>query len=56
MVNPCRIDGLPKDVMLLVDFERGGRKVIAGKERIMDEYSLGFADPQSSFKFTGGCR
>lgn len=48
---PCAaiIEALPKDVMLLVDFERGGRKVIIGRERIMDEYSLGFAGPSEQF-------
>lgn len=48
---PCDeiISALPEDVILLVDFERGGRKVILGKERIIDEYSLGFAGPSEQF-------
>jgi hypothetical protein len=48
---PCTdiIAALPKDVTLMVDFERGGRKIIAGKERVMDEYSLGFAGPSEQF-------
>ena len=49
--SPCNeiISALPQDVILLVDFERGGRKIIAGKERIIDEYSLGFAGPSEQF-------
>jgi len=49
---PCEaiIAALPKDVVLLVDFERGGRKVIAGKERVIDEYSLSYAGPSEQFK------
>jgi len=49
--SPCEevIAALPKDVMLLVDFERGGRKNILGKQRIIDEYSLGFAGPSEQF-------
>ena len=48
---PCAeiIAALPKDVILQADFERGGRRMIAGKERIMDEYSLGFAGPSEQF-------
>ena len=48
---PCGeiIAALPKDVVLLVDFERGGHKVIAGKERIIDEYSLSYAGPSEQF-------
>jgi hypothetical protein len=33
----------------MVDFERGGCKVIAGKERIIDEYSLSYAGPSEQF-------
>jgi len=49
--SPCAevISALPKDVILLVDFERGGRKTILGKERVIDEYSLGFAGPSEQF-------
>lgn len=51
LAAPCGeiIAALPKDVVLLVDFERGGRKVIAGKERIIDEYSLAYAGPSQQF-------
>jgi hypothetical protein len=49
--SPCEeiIAALPKDVVLMVDFERGGCKVIAGKERIIDEYSLSYAGPSEQF-------
>ncbi len=49
---PCEeiIAALPEDVVLLADFERGGRRVIAGKERIIDEYSLAYAGPSESFR------
>ncbi len=49
--SPCSeiISALPRDVILLVDFERGGSKVIMGKERIIDEYSLGFPGPSEQF-------
>ncbi len=48
---PCWniISNLPKDVILLVDFERGGKRTILGKERSMDEYSLGYAGPSQQF-------
>ncbi|MFA5688007.1 MAG: hypothetical protein WC959_02470 [Kiritimatiellales bacterium] len=48
---PCRkiISGLPQDVTLLADFERGGKRVILGKERDIDEYSLGYAGPSEQF-------
>lgn len=51
---PCGeiIAALPKDVVLLVDFERGGHKVIAGKDRIIDEYSLSYAGPSEPFRST----
>lgn len=48
---PCSeiINALPDDVILLVDFERGGHKVIAGKNRWIDEYSLSFGGPSEQF-------
>lgn len=48
---PCEaiIDALPADVVLMADFERGGHKVIAGKERLIDEYSLSYAGPSGQF-------
>ncbi len=49
--SPCTeiISRLPVDVILMADFERGGRKVILGRERVVDEYSLGFAGPSEQF-------
>ena len=49
---PCGaiIEALPRDVILMVDFERGGRKLIAGKERVIDEYSLAYAGPSEQFR------
>lgn len=48
---PCEeiINNLPDDVILLVDFERGGRKLIAGRERSIDEYSLSYPGPSEQF-------
>ncbi len=47
--TPGIINNLPKDVILLVDFERGGTKNILGKKRFIDEYSLSFAGPSERF-------
>lgn len=49
--SPGIIRALPKDVILMADFERGGRKTILGKDRKMDEYSLSYTGP--SERFTG---
>jgi hypothetical protein len=48
---PCAgiINELPRDVILMADFERGGHKVIHGKDTVIDEYSLGFAGPSRQF-------
>jgi len=43
------IGQLPKGVTLMADFERGGHKVILGKERLIDEYALGYAGPSERF-------
>jgi len=43
------INRLPKDVMLMAGFERGDTKVILGKVRTIDEYSLSFAGPSQRF-------
>ena len=40
---------LPSDVTLLAGFERGGKKKVLGKERVIDEYSLGYAGPSPRF-------
>lgn len=49
--DPCAaiISSLPKDVVLMSGFERGGTKVILGKRRLIDEYSLSFAGPSGRF-------
>ena len=49
--SPCSeiISALPKDVILLVDFERGGHKTILGKDQEINEYSLGYAGPSEQF-------
>ena len=49
--SPCPeiIARLPRDVILLVDFERGGHKVINGKATEIDEYSLGYTGPSEQF-------
>jgi hypothetical protein len=48
---PCTgiLNGLPRDVILMADFERGGHKRIHGKDTVIDEYSLGFAGPSRQF-------
>ncbi len=44
------LDALPKDVTLLLDFERGGHRVMPGGKRIfIDEYSLSYVGPSERF-------
>lgn len=49
---PCPgiVSQLPKDVVLMAGFERGGFKNILGKRRPIDEYSLSYAGPSPQFK------
>jgi hypothetical protein len=47
--SPRILASLPPDVRLLIDFERGARKVVLGKERFLDEYSLGYVGPSERF-------
>ena len=50
---PCAeiIRKLPKDVILMADFERGGFKDVLGhKQHKIDEYSIGYAGPSGQFK------
>jgi hypothetical protein len=47
--SPRIISGLPDDVVLMADFERGDSKKILGKVRPIDEYSLSFAGPSQRF-------
>lgn len=49
---PCEaiIAGLPRDVVLMADFERGGFKDLPGRPHAtIDEYSLGYAGPSEQF-------
>jgi len=48
------IAGLPQGVKVMAGFERGDTKIILGKERPMDEYSLSFAGP--SKRFVASCK
>ena len=49
--RPCprTVAALPKDVILMVGLERGSTKVILGKERHIDEYSLSCPGPSEQF-------
>ena len=49
--DPCAdiIGALPRDVILMAGFERGGRKRYFGKMRQVDEYSLSYAGPSRRF-------
>lgn len=40
---------LPKDVILMADFERGGSKQVLGRTCPIDEYSLSYAGPSKRF-------
>ena len=40
---------LPNDVIVMAGFEQGGKKMILGKERIIDEYSLSYSGPSRQF-------
>ncbi len=44
------VDMLPKDVILMGDFERGGRVIRKGKSRFVEEYSLIYPGPSSRFR------
>lgn len=50
--SPRILASLPGDVRVLIDFERGARKVVLGKERFLDEYSLGYVGPSERFLTT----
>jgi hypothetical protein len=43
------IDRLDRRVTVMADFESGGRKVIAGNERDINEYSLSYIGPSDQF-------
>ena len=44
------IGKLPKDVILMSDWERGGRKKVCGKSFIVDEYSFSLPGPSPRYK------
>jgi hypothetical protein len=44
------ITKLHKDIIIMVDFERGGKKIINGKESVIDEYSLTYIGPSERTK------
>lgn len=43
------LDRLDPEIALMADFEIGGKKVILGKERTIDEYSLSYVGPSEPF-------
>jgi hypothetical protein len=47
--SPNIIGGLPSDVILGIDFERGDEKEILGKVRPIDEYAMSFPGPSKRF-------
>lgn len=48
--QPSLISRLPKDVIVLIDWERGGHRVLpTGKENFVDEYSLSYVGPSERF-------
>lgn len=47
--NERIITALPRDVVLMADFERGDTRMILGKPRAIDEYSLSFPGPSRRF-------
>lgn len=48
--QPALISLLPKDVLLLSDWERGGSKQVGGKRYPVDEYSFSYAGPSPRFR------
>ncbi len=44
------IDRLPDDVILMGDFERGGKTIQNGKPRMVEEYSLAYPGPSPRFR------
>jgi len=44
------IERLDRRVIVMADFECGGRKMIAGKERCINEYSLSYIGPSEQFR------
>lgn len=46
------IKRLPEDVIIMADFERGGKTIIDGLQNVVDEYSLTYVGPSERFKGT----
>ncbi len=44
------VKGLPRDVIIQADFERGGYKNVLGKRLLIDEYSFSYTGPSPRFK------
>ncbi len=48
--QPSLVSQLPKDVIVLIDWERGGHRMLpTGKQNFVDEYSLGYIGPSERF-------
>jgi hypothetical protein len=53
--QPALLQRLPRDMVLLLDWERGGtRRLADGRENFVDEYSLAYVGP--SERFMVGCQ
>ena len=51
--QPGILARLPKDVVVLLDWERGGRRTLpTGREILVDEYSLSYVGPSERFRVT----
>jgi hypothetical protein len=48
--SPTIINNLPHDGILMAGFERGGEKMILGRKRVIDEYSLSYSGPSERFE------
>lgn len=46
------IEGLPEDVIILCDMQRGGSKTVDGHDMIVDEYSFSYLGPSPLFTET----
>lgn len=48
--QPVLVSRLPKDVIVLIDWERGGHRTMpTGKQNFVDEYSLSYVGPSERF-------
>ena len=44
------IKSLPLEVIIMADFERGGKRITNGHPHVVDEYSLCYVGPSERFK------